>query len=59
MGVSAYTPIKSDVIDEKLAEYVNKHIARQKLKVLTSRESEGVYFFGSKKLMMKVDNRQL
>lgn len=50
-----YTPVKTDAIDCKLAEYINWSTARPALRSLFTREHEGVYQFGSKKCTMKLD----
>ena len=49
-----YIPVKGDVIDKKLAEYINNYPERQTLKIMFMRESEGVYQFGSKRVGLKV-----
>ena len=38
-----YIPVKDDVVDRKLAEFINNYPERQKLKIMFLRESEGVY----------------
>ncbi len=38
-----YIPVKDDLIDRTLAEYINNYPEREKLQVLFMRESEGVY----------------
>lgn len=52
--IAVYIPVKSDPIDKTLAEYINNYPDRQKLKIMFMRESEGVYEFGSKRVMVKV-----
>jgi len=41
--IAVYIPAKNDVIDKRIAEYINNYPDRQKLKILFIRESEGVY----------------
>jgi chromosome segregation ATPase len=41
--IAVYIPVKDDVIDKKLAEFINNYPERQKLKIMFMRESEGVY----------------
>ena len=53
--VAVYIPVKGDLIDEKLAEYINNYPDRQKLKILFLRETEGVYSFGTSKVFIKVE----
>lgn len=50
-----YIPVKEDPVDRKLAEYVNNFPDRSKLKIMFTRESEGVYQFGSKRVAVKVE----
>ena len=53
--IAVYIPIQSDVIDRKLAEYINNYPERNRLKIMFMRESEGVYQFGTKRLAIKVE----
>ena len=53
--IAVYIPAKGDPIDKKLAEYINNYADRAKLKIMFLRESEGVYEFGSKRVMVKVE----
>ena len=57
--IAVYIPMKGDEIDKKLAEYVNNYPDRQKLKIMFMRESEGVYEFGSKRIMVKVEKDKI
>ena len=41
--IAVYIPVKSDLIDKKLAEYINNDPERSKLKIMFMRESEGIY----------------
>ena len=41
--IAVYIPVKGDVVDKKLAEYINNYPDRQRLKIMFMRESEGVY----------------
>jgi len=54
-----YVPVKSDNIDCRLAEYINWSTARPALKSLFTRESEGVYQFGSKRCNVKWEINKL
>ena len=51
--IAVYVPVKDDPVDKKLAEYINNYPDRQKLKIMFMRESEGVYQFGTKRVMVK------
>jgi len=50
-----YVPYKDDKIDRKLAEYINDYPERSKMKIMFSRESEGVYRFGSRRVAVKAE----
>ena len=51
--------MKTDTIDTKLAEYINNYPERKNLKIMFMRESEGVYQFGSRKVMVKVERGKI
>lgn len=53
--IAVYIPVKQDIVDKRLAEYINNFPERQKLKILFMRESEGVYQFGTKRVAVKVE----
>lgn len=53
--IAVYIPIKNDLTDKKLAEFINNYPERSKLKIMFMRESEGVYQFGSKRVQVKVE----
>ena len=57
--VAVYIPDKGDPIDKKLAEYINNYPDRQKLKIMFMRESEGVYEFGSRRILVKVQRDKI
>ena len=57
--IAVYIPQKNDAIDKKLAEYINNYPDRQKLKIMFMRESEGVYEFGSRRVMVKVERDKI
>ena len=44
-----------DKIDKSLGNYLNKYPERDNLKIMFLRESEGVYFFGQKRVYIKVE----
>jgi len=54
--IAIYVPAKDDSVDMKLADFINNYPDRNKLKIMFLRESEGVYSFGSKKILIKVKN---
>ena len=53
--IAVYIPVKGDTIDKKLAEYINNYPDRQKLKIMFLRETEGVYQFGTKRVLVKIE----
>ena len=57
--IAVYIPVKTDPIDSQLAEYINSYPDRKKLKIMFMRESEGVYEFGSRKVMVKVERGKI
>ena len=57
--IAVYIPVKDDVIDKKLAEFINNYPERQKLKIMFLRESEGVYQFGTKRVAVRVDKDKI
>jgi Growth-Arrest-Specific Protein 2 Domain len=54
-----YVPVKGDMIDMRLAEYINNYPDRSRLKIMFQRESEGVYIFGTKRVNIRVDNNNI
>lgn len=62
-GLGYYIPNKTDPIDCKLAEYINNAVDRPALRNLFERDvyqaTQGVYFFGSKKCNIKLENGSL
>ena len=57
--VAVYIPVKDDVTDKQLAEYINNYPERSKLKIMFSRESEGVYEFGTRRVYVRVDKDRI
>ena len=57
--IAVYIPVKDCPTDKKLAEYINNYPDRQKLKIMFMRESEGVYEFGSRRVMVKVERDKI
>ena len=52
-----YYPVKDDVIDQAMADYINS--LSDPLIIPFVREDEGIYLFGSKKVFVKLDNGRL
>lgn len=57
--IAVYIPVKNDMIDKRIAEYINNYPDRAKLKIMFMRESEGVYQFGTKRYIVKVDQDKI
>lgn len=57
--IAVYIPVKDDLIDKRIAEYINNYPDRQNLKVMFMRESNGVYQFGSKRIAVKVEKDKI
>jgi hypothetical protein len=57
--VAVYIPVKDDLTDKQLAEYINNYPERSKLKIMFSRESEGVYEFGTRRVYVRVDKDRI
>ena len=57
--IAVYIPVKSDPVDSKLAEFINNYPDRKKLKIMFMRESQGVYEFGSRRVMVKVEKQKI
>ena len=57
-SVAAYVPTKGDQIDKALAENINNQ-PEARLKVMFLREAPGVYEFGSRKVMIKLEREKL
>ena len=55
--IAVYIPVKEDVVDKQLAEFINNYPERAKLKIMFMRESDGVYQFGTKRVAVKVENK--
>ena len=57
--IAVYIPVKGDMVDRRIAEYINNYPDRQKLKIMFMRESEGVYQFGTKRVGVRVDKDKI
>ena len=56
---SVYTPAKNDLVDMRLADYINNYPNRAKLRIMFLRESPGIYNFGSKRVTIRIENDKL
>ena len=52
-------PIKDDVVDCRIADYVNNYPDRNKLKIMFVRESQGIYEFGTKRIEIRVAQNKI
>jgi hypothetical protein len=51
-----YKAVKDDPIDVRLAEYINNYPGNLNLRSMFSRSRPGIYLFGSKSIVMTVEN---
>ena len=56
---SVYYPVKEDELDTKLAETLNGKYNTERFNTLFRRESEGVYYYGTKKILIKSENGKI
>jgi len=57
--IAVYIPVKDCAVDQKLAEYINNYPDRQRLKIMFMRESAGVYEFGTRRVMVRVERDKI
>jgi hypothetical protein len=57
--IAVYIPIRGSEVDMRLAEWINNYPDRSKLKIMFCRQSEGVYEFGTKRVMVKVERGKI
>ena len=55
MKYGIYHSKKGDDIDKRLGSFLNTYPEREDLKIMFLRESEGVYFFGQKRVYIKIE----
>lgn len=41
--VAVYIPMRDDPVDRKLAEFINNYPEKSRLKIMFTRESDGIY----------------
>jgi hypothetical protein len=56
MDVGFYIPEKNDRIDTLLADFINNSRDKQALKLMFVKNNDGQYYFGTKKLNIKIEN---
>lgn len=57
--VAVYIPVQDDPVDKRLAEFINNYPEKKKLRLMFLREQQGLYLFGSRKVTIKLENKQL
>jgi len=57
--IEKYVPAKNDAADQLMADKINAHKNRQSLKTLFNWQSEGLYLFGTKQIMVLVESGKL
>ena len=53
--MNVYIPVKDDLVDKKLADFINNNPERQKLNLMFTRDGSGIYRYGQKRICMKVE----
>ena len=53
--VFVYHPVKDDIVDKRLAEYINTAPAKMRNNMRFEREAEGIYKYGKKRVFMKIE----
>lgn len=53
-----YVPKNKDPIDDAVASFLNSYPEKDEMKIMFLRESEGVYRFGQRKVILRADNGQ-
>ncbi len=54
-----YHPVKDDLVDKRLAEYINTAPAKLRNNMRFEREAEGIYKYGKKRVFMKIEKDQI
>ena len=54
-----YVPVKGDIIDQKLANFLNNFSDKSQLKVQFQREQPGIYEFGLQRVNLKVSGGKI
>lgn len=49
-----YIGKREDTVDQSLATWINNYPEKEQLKILFIRETEGVYHFGSRRVLLKI-----
>ena len=57
--VFVYHPVKDDIVDKRLAEYINTAPAKMRNNMRFEREAEGIYKYGKKRVFMKIEKDQI
>jgi hypothetical protein len=57
--IANYAPIQTDIVDSKMSEFINLHPERHNLRLLFSREGDGWYQFGTKRVNVKFESNLL
>lgn len=56
--VTIYLPARNDALDKRLADLINNS-HKEHLKFLFVRDGEGVYFFGQKRINLKLEKQEI
>ena len=58
-GIPQYEPVPFDSIDSRLAQEINNSESLEEILKLLEREKQGVYKFGTKRVLMKLQGDQV
>jgi len=54
-----YMPVQNDEVDERLAEFLNTYPDRRQLRIMFMREASGIYYFGTRRVYVKVEMNKI
>ena len=52
--IPKYIAVKGDEVDETLADYINHQDGKSELRIMFTRRGSSKYYFGSKKIEIKL-----
>ena len=53
--MNIYIPVKEDLVDKRLSEFINNYPEKEKLTLMFLRDSPGVYLYGTRRINVKVE----
>lgn len=58
-SIAEYVPIKSDIVDETLAHYINNETGKKEMRIMFIRVKANTYYFGNKKIKIALHQPSL